>query len=214
MSPTVQQSTTPLEKLMKASGKLRIGQIELSQSLTESNYLIYHIDDLPTIESDNWDDLKIHNNPQAAIQISRLNKKQGFRFLKASPDLVTGWVFRLHTLNEVMTTLNFIYPAAISLWIAHLEQRLRIEPLRDKLERQTGMYRNSSQLSLDELKLVVAESCNQFCSKIKLWSLEKDQLPLEELKPQTSNLEFLCPQACNWLVAQCSRKTKQIKASK
>ena len=73
------------------------------------------------------------------------------------------------------------YPGCTALFIRHSEGTLPVENLREKLSRQTGMYRYAGSISDAGAQDLVKKVCGPAhnCAKKILWKID-DQTPLED----------------------------------
>ena len=199
-------------------GLNQIGQIAILRD--EKSITLCHLDDLEKVKSGNTGDLIRHTNPADAVELSLYAADGHYRFTKGELSLRSGWLFQLNSVAELRDTLDHFYPASLGLWAAEKEGRLHIQNLRDKLDRQSGMYRHAGKITDKGAHEVIRETCgpaNQCVKKI-LWQLD-DHTPLEENeattfpgilhgKTQPQAIPLLCQEACNHLVAQCRKKAK------
>lgn len=202
-----------------ASGVQRIGQIEIRSANGRAPYHLCHAGDVEI------DDLERHEGPQQAREISTWSEHGDYRFLKASNNLRRGWRMKLADAEELRQALDGFYPAAVGLWRAKLRGGCAPQNLRDKLGRQTGMYRSAGNLSNEGAQRLVHETCGpaRQCAKRILWQLD-DTTPLEDCEaaryrgiaaevPEKQAIPLLCREACNHFVAEC-RKTAKNEANR
>ncbi|MFI0348053.1 MAG: DR2241 family protein [Chthoniobacterales bacterium] len=192
-----------------AHGSCRIGEI-----IIMPDFSLRHVDDATISTSD----LEIHTQPEAARQIARYDAALNYRPLKTAPNLRRGWLLQLRKLEEIILALDFFYPAALSLWSSFLQNTLEITPLRETLNRQTGMYRITQLLRDDQAQELVSSFCHSEtgCLRKILWKISHDQvitsLPKEKLTVSSipcSKIPLLCREACNLLVAAARPVAKQ-----
>ena len=77
---------------------------------------------------------------QAARDIARYDAAGNYRPLKTAPNLRRGWRLTLATIEELHEALDAFYPAMLAARLAFQQGRLAVTPLRDTLNRQSGMY--------------------------------------------------------------------------
>ena len=123
-------------------GGFTIGQI-LMTPIEGGRFELRHTDDAALSVGD----LESFSDPLSARQIAHYNAAGEYRPLKGTPDLRTGWRLELNGAEALRTALDTFYPAALALWTAHRENRLRVLPLSETLDRQTGMYRYARTIS-------------------------------------------------------------------
>jgi len=157
-------------------GLRRIGQIEILPDTCGAAFALCHIDD-----SARLDELEVRREPRDAREISTRAGDGHYRFTKGELSLRTGWLFLLDSAEDLRRTLDYFYPAAVGLWIARENGTLEIEHLRDKLDRQTGMYKFARGISDEGAQRVVRETCGpgNCCVKKILWKLD-EATPLED----------------------------------
>ena len=194
-------------------GIRQIGQIAILPDTAGAAYAICHIDDLGQLET-----LAVHEGPGAARDLSTWAEDGHYRFTKGELSLRRGWLMKLTGPGDLRAALDQFYPAAIGLWLADREGRLDVQPLREKLNRQTGMYRFARNLSNPGAQQLVREVCGpgRCCVKKILWDIEEG-VPLEDseasrfpgfLDTGTPAIPLLCREACNHFVAEARKASK------
>jgi sirohydrochlorin cobaltochelatase len=126
----------------------------------------------------------------------------------------------LRSAEELRLALDQFYPACVGLFLAQQGGTLEVEMLRDKLNRQTGMYRFARSISDAGAQKLVQEVCGPAhqCAKKILWKLDA-QTPLEDSEasrfngipgnvPESKAIPLLCREACNHFVAECRKAAK------
>jgi sirohydrochlorin cobaltochelatase len=199
-----------------AGGICQIGQVAILTGFSDAPYALCHIeDDSPR------DSLEIYEGPQAARDLSTWAEDGHYRFTKGELSLKRGWLMRLQSAADLLTALEGFYPAAVGLWLADREGGLEIQHLRDKLDRQTGMYRFVRTLSDAGAQKLVREVCGpgNCCVKKILWQLDA-ATPLEDSEAtryegivgtlsRTKAIPLLCREACNHFVAEARKAAKE-----
>ncbi|MCW1884923.1 DR2241 family protein [Luteolibacter flavescens] len=199
-----------------AGGICQIGQVAILPQAGGAGHVLRHIDDGDTAA----DLLENHHGPAAARDISTWTEDGRYRFTKAEQSLKRGWQLHLADDAELLQALDLFYPAAVGLWLAQQDGRLEVEHLRDKLNRQTGMYRFARNLSDTGAQALVREVCGpaNCCVKKILWQIDADT-PLEDSeasrydgipgdRDRTRALPLLCREACNHFVAEARKASK------
>ncbi len=205
------------EKLQSAleSGIRQIGQIIIHPK--DGTYLLHHIDDSNSDHST----LTVYSSPTDARAIGLYGPDGEFRFTKGQLDLKNGWLLTLPDLENLRRALDIFYPASLGLWFAHKDGTIRVQNLRPKLSRQTGMYRFASTISDHGAQDLVQSLCGpgNNCVKKILWKLD-DTTPLVDsdasrfngipsTADDTTAIPLVCQEACNFFVAQCRKRAKQ-----
>lgn len=211
------------------NGVHRIGEIEI-QSGTSCEQLCEQAGEQPceqlfllTHERDAGADLsalEIHRDPMAARDLSTYAPDGEYRFNKAQANLRDGWAMILSSLEDLRLALDHFYPAAIGLYKASKEGTLAVQNLREKLERQTGMYRSARFISTEGAQKLVRDIGGpaNACAKKLLWQID-ETTPLENSDarnfngilsglPETEAIPLLCPEPSNHIVSECRKVSK------
>ncbi|BCU78374.1 DR2241 family protein [Luteolibacter sp. LG18] len=201
-----------------AAGVHRIGQIEI-QAL-DSNFSLFHAEDQELANQPGHGGLEIHRDADAARDLSTYAEDGEYRFTKGQTNLRRGWLLILPSLEELRRALDLFYPAALGLLAAEKAGTLEIENLRDKLNRQTGMYRFARNISDAGAQQLIREVCGPAhqCAKRILWQLDA-RTPLEDSDAsrydgvpgdldRSETFPLLCREACNHFVAECRKVSK------
>jgi sirohydrochlorin cobaltochelatase len=162
------------------------------------------------------EDLRQYDDAEAAIELARLDDDDNYRPLKTAPTLRHGWKLILGTVGEIRLALDHFYPGRLAAFLAFETKELRTTPLRETLERQSGMYRIAAQITEDEADELVGRFCRSDggCLRTILWrrdekgTMPSTKLPAEKFDPgvdQTGGskpgVPLLCQEACNLLIA-------------
>jgi sirohydrochlorin cobaltochelatase len=193
----------------------RFGQILIRK--TESRFVLCHRDD----ESN--DRLEKAQKADDAIEIARYDDAGKYRPLKTAPNLRHGWRMEVVDLSELCRALDYFYPGRLAMLAAWKENRLTSTPLRESLDRQSGMYRVAAKISDEQIDDVVGNFCksNGGCLRTILWkrdasgTLPSSELPSEKFDPafdQTGRGEktipLLCQEVCSLLLNECRKVVK------
>jgi sirohydrochlorin cobaltochelatase len=203
---------------MIESGVHRIGEIEIHASA--DGYLLCHWQDLELARQPEFGGLERHTDPAAARDICTFAEDGSYRFTKGQVNLKRGWVMILADDEDLRLALDHFYPAAIGMHFAQRKGTLEVESLRDKLGRQTGMYRYARTISDAGAQQLVREVCGPAhqCAKRILWQIDA-ATPLEDSEasryngipgevPEAQAIPLLCREACNHFVAECRKAAK------
>jgi sirohydrochlorin cobaltochelatase len=192
-----------------AGGGDRIGEVSIRRS--SHGFILTHRDDAAP---DRAERLERFTAPEDARLLAWLDDAGQYRPLKTEPNLRHGWVLELAGLDELCLALDFFYPAVLGVQLAFAEQRLAVVPLRETLNRQSGMYAVTRGVSDADAEKVIGVrcSCRRGCLKTILWELEPGH-PLrnaEEVNepPAEGAFPLLCNEACNLLVASIRKALK------
>lgn len=215
MSPTAEKLRDAIRR-----GVRRIGQIEIQRDLDGHPYVLTHEADADLAGQPALGGLDHHEGPAAARDLSTYSEDGEYRFTKGMTNLRRGWAMTLETEDDLRLAIDHFYPACLGLHFAHREGRIDVENLRDKLGRQTGMYRYARTISDEGAQRLVREVCGPAhqCAKRILWKLD-ESTPLEDSEasrfngipgeiPESEAIPLLCREACNHFVAECRKAAK------
>jgi len=194
------------------------GQI-LIQKTKPGGFVLSHRDD------HSREDLQRFRNPDDAIEIAKYGDTGSYRPLKTAPNLRHGWRLELADLEELRRALDYFYPARLAVFATWKGGKLKTTPLREALDRQSGMYRVAAKISDSQIDDLVANFCrsNGGCLRTILWKRDRDgaiastKLPKEKFDPAWDQAEasaipatvpLLCQEACNLLIAECRKVVK------
>jgi sirohydrochlorin cobaltochelatase len=185
-------------------------------------FVLLHRDD------ETLDHLQIFRSAEDAIEIAKHDDAGNYRPLKTAPNLRHGWRLELGTLEALMRALDYFYPGRLAVFAAWKNDRLQTMPLRDTLDRQSGMYRVAAKISDSQIDNLVADFCRSDggCLRTILWKRDADgtvsstKLPNEKFDPSfdqasaqpgstiPATVPLLCQEACNLLIAECRKMVK------
>src|SRR5947199_2129235 len=185
-----------IERCLDAAvtGPLYFGQI-LIQKISDGGFVLSHRADKTL------DELKTSRNAEDAIEIAKYDDSGNYRPLKTAPNLRHGWRLELDTLEELRCALDYFYPGRLAIFAAWKRDQLQTTPLRETLDRQSGMYRVAAKISDPELDDVVADFCrsNGGCLRTILWKRDSrgtspsTKLPPEKFHPTCHQTAALIP---------------------
>jgi sirohydrochlorin cobaltochelatase len=201
-----------------------IGQI-LVRKTSAGGFVISHREDQ---ERGN---LKLFHSAEDAIELSKFDDSGNYRPLKTAPNLQHGWRLQLATIDDLRRSLDYFYPGRLAVFAAWKGSPLASTPLRETLDRQTGMYRVAAKISDEQVDRVIGDFCgsNGSCLRTIRWKRDKrgtiasTNLPPEKFDPafdQTLTpgspppaitprvIPLLCQEPCNLLVAECRNVVK------
>jgi sirohydrochlorin cobaltochelatase len=217
----------PVEKLLETVcndfRSFCVAEILVRKTST-GRFALSHCDDKAT------DQLKIFRSAEDVIEIAKHDDAGNYRPLKTAPNLRHGWRLELETLENLRRALDYFYPGRLAMFAAWKSDKLQTTPLRETLNRQSGMYRVAAKISDSQLNDLVADFCrsNSGCLRTILWKRDAEgaiastKLPKEKFDPshdqgQASNrpgsaipatVPLLCQEACNLLIAECRKAVK------
>jgi sirohydrochlorin cobaltochelatase len=206
-----------IEKALAAAlnESIYFGQILIRKQA--SGFILCHRDDAGR------DNLEKLQRVGEAAEIARYDDAGNYRPLKTAPNLRHGWRLEVVDLSELRQALDYFYPGRLAMLARWREDSLTTTPLRETLNRQSGIYRVAAKISDEQIDDLVGNFCrsNGGCLRTILWkrgnrgTVPSTKLPQEKFDPsydQTGRGEraipLLCQEACNLLVAACRKTVK------
>ena len=194
----------------------RIGQIFVDRT-AEGAFALRHRDDV------NREDLAVYRDAEAAVAIAQYDDAGVYRPLKTAPNLRHGWSLMLADVAAVRVALDLFYPGRIPAYVAWRRGTLKTTPLRETLERQTGMYRVTAKITDEQANELVGSFCRSDggCLRTIRWDRDIQGAPPSTLLPETKFdpahdqmgkgepvIPLLCQEPCNLLVAEARKVVK------
>jgi len=176
-----------IEKLLESSSSVApfyFGQV-LVRRTNSGCFVLSHRDD------ETLDHLQVFRSAEDAIEIAKYDDAGNYRPLKTAPNLRHGWRLELDTLEQLRCALDYFYPGRLAVFAAWKKGKLQTTPLRETLDRQSGMYRVAAKTSDSQIDNLVADFCrsNGGCLRTILWKRDADgtvsstKLPNEKFDP-------------------------------
>lgn len=199
-----------------AAGLRCIGQIFI-EAKDDGTFALTHHEDAPRI------DLVPYARADDAARLARFDDAGNYRPLKTAPNLRHGWRLLVPDRSALGIALDLFYPGRLAAFFAWETGTLVAMPLRETLQRQTGMYRSAANISGEETNMLVGNFCRSDggCLRTILWkrdwegTLASALLPSEKFDPTHDQTGFgrptiplLCQEACNLLVAEARKIVK------
>ena len=137
------------------------------------------------------EDLQIFRDSEDAIEIAKYDDAGKYRPLKTAPNLRRGWQLELATVEELARALDYFYPGRLAVFATWKSGQLKTTPLRQTLDRQSGMYRVAAKISDPQIDDLVANFCRSDggCLRTILWkrdqkdAIASTKLPKEKFDP-------------------------------
>jgi hypothetical protein len=196
----------------------QIGQLRILKDHPAAAVVLCHINDTDKVTANELGGLLSHSTPDSARELGLYTPEGEYRFTKGEISLPDGWVLLLSDVANLRRALDLFYPASLGLWNAWKKGEIRTQNLRDKLNRQTGMYRHSRNVSDAGAQHLVKTLCGPAnkCVKKILWQLDdNNSLETSEASkfdgtlPGGKAIPLVCQEACNFFVAQCRKQSKK-----
>jgi sirohydrochlorin cobaltochelatase len=143
------------------------------------------------------EDLQVFRSAEDAIEIAKCDDAGNYRPLKTAPNLRHGWRLELDTLEQLRRALDYFYPGRLAVFAAWKKGELQTTPLRETLDRQSGMYRVAAKISDSQIDNLVADFCRSDggCLRTILWkrdargTVASTKLPNEKFDPAYDQVE-------------------------
>jgi sirohydrochlorin cobaltochelatase len=186
-------------------GGSRIGEIVIAKTAA-GGFELRHADDAQASAAT----LAFFNHPLAARELAKFDEAGRFRPLKSAPTLRHGWRLELPDASAAREALDYFYPAAIGNWVRFSEGAAPPVPLRDTLNRQSGIYRITALLTDEQASAVVCQTCDlkRGCLRRIAWTLDGAR-PVAKVPAEKCDLAhppeiwpLVCLEACHWLVSK------------
>lgn len=204
-------------------GVHRIGEIDLHMDVYGYPYAICHHLDSDLCTEPAFGGLDLHEGPADARDLSTYSEDGTYRFTKGEVSLKRGWVMAFEDEEDLRLAIDQFYPSAVGLFLAYQKSSLETENLREKLERQTGMYVSAKTITDSGAQSLIQEVCGPAhrCAKRILWQIDAGT-PLVDSEASRFNgilngltekeaIPLLCREACNHFVAECKKAAKREK---
>lgn len=187
------------------SGSVIIGELVVT-STGEDQFSITH-----RADAGGERELKRFTQARDARTLSLYDAQGEYRPLRTSPDLEAGWILSLTGKSALLAALDYFYPATVGLARLQQTNALPVVNLRDKLNRQTGMYRSARNITDTQAAQIISDRCDNRCLKSPLWQVS-ESTPAHHAAgppPETNAIALLCQEPCNLLVADARTLVKQ-----
>ena len=174
-----------IDKLLEAALTDLVCTGEIIVTKTNAGFALSHRDDEVRT------DLQKFSSPEDAIEIAKHDAAGNYRPLKTAPNLCHGWRLELETLEDLRRALGYFYPGRLAVFAAWKSDKLKTTPLRETLDRQSGMYRVAAKIADSQINDLVADFCrsNGGCLRTILWKRDAEgaiastKLPKEKFDP-------------------------------
>lgn len=199
------------------------GQI-LIRRTSGDRFVLCHRDD------EGRDDPQVFQNAEVALELARYDDAGKYRPLKTAPNLRHGWRLEIAGLSNLRRVLDYFYPSRLAVLAAWKENRLTTTPLRETLNRQSGMYRVAAKISDQQIDDLVGSFCRSGggCLRTILWKRDaggappSTKLPSEKfdvacdqargrgasVSATRRSIPLLCQEPCNLLVSAARNVVK------
>src|SRR5215470_11946476 len=197
--------TNPVERSLESALTPPFGFGELFvQKRNDAGFLLSHLDD------ESLDQLQMYRDAEDAVEIAKYDDAGNYRPLKTAPNLRHGWRLELATHEELQRSLDYFYPGRLAVFAAWQSAYLKTTPLRETLDRQSGMYRVAAKVSDQQINDLVADFCrsDSGCLRTILWKRDRNGvIASTKLAKQKFDPSY------DQVMAACSRRTSRPPSS-
>lgn len=207
-------------------GLTGMGEVAVTPAPAGTGYLLSHRDDVQQSLAAP-EQFETFVRPEDARTIALWDTHGEYRPLKTAPTLRRGWLLRLPDAAALREALDYFYPAMAGTWL-HVQRGDGVPvPLRETLERQTGMYRFARRITDDDACAIAARLCRSEtgCLKKILWKISENAdlagLPAAKFDPGAApdgladgRIPMPCTEACTFIVSEARRVAGEAFARK
>lgn len=136
-----------------------------------------------------------------------------YRPLKTAPNLRAGWRTVAENAEAFLARLDALYPGAFAGSVAYLRGDFPAVPLRETLDRQTGMYRLAGTISDEDAWHIRRELCGAGCLRQLVWPIDATTGG-ETLQEEPGRIPLLCLEACTFAVSFARELAKEARAQR
>jgi sirohydrochlorin cobaltochelatase len=176
----------------KLAAMLEAGSVQVGEALIQANgdggWVITHVKDAAAV-SGGEGDWERWGRAEDARLIARNTAEGKFRAIHSAPTMRGGWRLDLADVGAVRRALDYLYPAALGVWMGMEAGEVKGTPLRQYLGRQTGMYRFSNGVTDEQIPLMAVKECGGGkCLRRIVWPLNEG-VPLSEVAAEKTGAE-------------------------
>ncbi|MGH2632022.1 MAG: DR2241 family protein [Tepidiformaceae bacterium] len=135
---------------------------------------------------------EVPGTPEALREAVRLDDLGRYRPLSGATSMPRGWWARI-SVADLAAALEAVYPLALDHMAAAEAGGLRIVPLADVLERQSGRYSVAAELDGEGRRVASGVLCRD-CVRVPVWRGDF---------ASHDALDIPCPEPCSVLVSLC-----------
>lgn len=208
-----------------AGGDFCIGEVRVTRR-EDGTLLACHRDDCarPNLES--------FSGAERAIEIAKFDDAGKYRPLKTAPTLRHGWSLEIVDATQLRRALDYFYPGRLAILEVFERRNVTATPLRETLDRQSGMYRAAASITDKQVDELVGNFCRSDggCLRTILWKRDargtepSTRLPREKFdpaadqfaavakeprSPTAATVPLLCQEACALLVEAARKVVKE-----
>lgn len=195
-----------LSALVPPGSRLRFGELVLVRN-AEGSYSARHVSDEAA-----GTPLEVLDSVCALRELAKFDAKGAYRPLKTAPGLRRGWITSTTDPREFLNRLDALYPGLFATWIAFDSGNLAPVPLRETLDRQTGMYRFAGSISDEMANRILTDLCGSGCLRRVAWTLRSESPPVL-IQREPGEIPLVCTEACTFAVTRARELAKEAHES-
>jgi hypothetical protein len=179
---------------LRAGATRTWGELAVGARLDDGErvYSVCHEDDADREGLDAYED------PEAARRLVKTTDGGRYRPLKTAPTLPTGWTFEGLDGEQLVRTVDYVYPATVANWHRERQGELDVTHFRECAERQTGIYDVVDELTPEQVGWLAEACCaDSQCLKRREWDEDAET----DLDVPRGEGAFPCREPCSLVVA-------------
>lgn len=194
-----------LEAALPPGETRRFGELSLSRDAGGA-FVATHCRDAGMAASKG--DLLPIESPAAMREWAKFDADGEYRPLKTAPNLKPGWIARAGEAAAFLKLLDAVYPGSFAGWVAYSRGELDATPLRETLDRQTGMYRFAGNITDAMANQIMRETCSAGCLRVIAWPID-EACAVGRIKAGQGTVPLLCFEACPFAINEARRLAKE-----
>lgn len=190
-----------LESFVAPGSMIRLGELTLSRT-EQGEFTVRHkMDD--DCAADTLKDLTTNESVEEMVNVTAEGE---YRPLRTAPTLQCGWVATRATASDFLETLDVIYPGAVATWYSYHSGESDPTPLRDTLERQSGMNSKAKEITDQDANRIMRKVCGFGCLRKISWPIDST-CACSRIGPIRNRIPLICLEACTFAV-EAARKAQ------
>ena len=189
-----------LERLIPQGESRKFGELVLSRSDTGNFTAVHRTDAMMGGSMDSLDSIQ---SVPGLREISKHDVEGNYRPLKTAPTLRHGWQTSCDCPEEFIRRLDAIYPAVFATWVKYQKGTAPPVPLQETLSRQSGIYKNASDITDQMANQIMRDTCSLGCIRKIAWPIN-DQCTVSKLIAPPREIPVVCIEACSLAISEAA----------
>ncbi len=190
-----------LEGYLPPGSEVRFGELLLARSETGVISLCHRSDA-------GRSDLVEISGVSALREFVKWTDTGTYRPLRTAPTLRGGWIAHCREFGPLLDHLDAVYPGAMATSLRYLDGNLDPVPLRETLDRQTGMYRFAGTVADQDVNRLMRELCSPGCLRKIAWPIDASS-PVARFRSTGNVVPLVCTEACTFAVSEARRLARE-----